>query len=87
VREKARREAIGSRISTKIDAVSIRRTVMCETYWQKKGDKWVMVLAEEDELSLVGPTEEDDLEDVGFPPIKPVLEESKEKRRPRAVLR
>jgi len=60
---------------------------MCETYVQKKGDKWVMVLAEEDELFLDTPAAAERLEDFELPPIKPALEEPKEKRRPRALMR
>ena len=60
---------------------------MCEGYWQKKGDKWIMVVAEEDELFLDKAAESEPLDSLEFPPIKPALEEPKEQRRPRAIMR
>ncbi len=60
---------------------------MCDYYWQKRGDKWVMVLAEEDELLLEKTAEAEPLDDFEFPPVKPALEEPKEKRHPRALTR
>ena len=60
---------------------------MCDYYWQKRGDKWVMVFAEEDELLAAKDLEEKPVDDFEFPPIKPVLEEPHQKRRPRALMR
>ena len=60
---------------------------MCDMYWQKKGDKWVLVVAEEDELLLGAPAATENLVDFEFPPITPVLDEPREKRRPRALVR
>ena len=60
---------------------------MCEYYWQKRGDKWVMVLAEEDELFAAKDLDAERVSDFEFPPVKPALEEPQSKRRPRALMR
>ena len=60
---------------------------MCDYYWQKRGEKWVMVLAEEDELFVPKDLEESSTNEFNFPPVKPVLEEPQAKRRPRALTR
>ena len=60
---------------------------MCDYTWEKRGDKWALVLAEEDEYLAAKEVSEDKIDEFEFPPIKPVVEDTHTKRRPRALMR
>lgn len=60
---------------------------MCDYYWEKRGEKWVLVLAEEDEAYGATDLEEEKVDDFEFPPIKPALEEPQRKRHARMLTR
>ncbi len=63
------------------------RCTMCDYTWERRGDKWVLVLAEEDEIFEVKEITEDKVDEFEFPPIKPAVEETHTTRRPRALMR
>ena len=60
---------------------------MCDQYWEKRGDQWILVLAEEDEIQTAKEMAEHEVDGFEFPPIKPVVEEPQQKRYPRTLTR